>query len=83
MRKKKRIRVRAISLGAGGTTHGLDERKWLSEKDAAPMYTFIYSSKVAFVGADKGEKLFGVSIDDQAISETQRMIFDALWKTLP
>lgn len=81
-RKRMKIRVRAVSLGAGGTTHGLDDRRWLTNEDSAPMYTFIFAGRLAFVGLDKGDKLFGVVIEDRAISETQRLIFDSLWKTL-
>jgi hypothetical protein len=83
---KKRIRskveVKTISIGKGGSTHGLDERKWLSETDAAPTYTFIYPGKVAFVSVDERNQLFGVMIDDKAIAATQVMIFDALWRIM-
>lgn len=81
-RKKKAIQVKAIAIGSGGETHGLDERKWLSQDDGAPTYIFIYGKKTAYVGVDGAKKLFGVIIEDDAIAETQRMIFDALWRTL-
>lgn len=83
---KKRIRhgvsVRTISIGKGGRTHGLDERKWLTEDDRSPSYVFIYPGKTAFVSVDERCELFGVMIEDQAISTTQQMVFDALWKFL-
>lgn len=83
---KKRIRkgvsVRTISIGKGGRTHGLDERKWLTEDDRAPSYVFIYPGKTAFVSVDERRELFGVIIEDAAISTTQQMVFDALWKFL-
>ena len=78
----KHIRVKAIAIGKGGRTHGLDERKWLSESDSAPSYIFIYPGKTAFVSIDDRRQLFGVIIDDEAISATQVMIFDALWKMM-
>lgn len=81
-RKKNGVRVKAIAIGAGGKTHGLDERKWLSQKDSSPMYTFIYADRTAFVGIDKNKQLFGVMIDDAAIAQTQRLIFDSLWQNL-
>ena len=81
---KKRIRqgvsVKTISIGKGGRTHGLDERKWLTQDDRAPSYVFIYPSKTAFVSVDERRELFGVIIEDEAISTTQQMVFDALWK---
>lgn len=81
-RKNLKIRVKALAIGEGGKTHGLDERKWLSINDSAPMYTFIYGEKVAFVGLDDRKKLFGVSINDKAIADTQRLIFDSLWQAI-
>ncbi|MBI5794361.1 hypothetical protein HZA87_04775 [Candidatus Uhrbacteria bacterium] len=78
----KHVRVRAIAIGKGGRTHGLDERKWLSQSDSAPSYIFIYPGKTAFVSLDDRRQLFGVIIDDEAVSATQEMIFDALWKMM-
>jgi predicted transcriptional regulator len=81
-RKALGIHVKAIALGAGGTTHGLDERKWLSLEESAPMYTFIYADCMAFVGLDARKKLFGIIVDDQAIARTQQVVFDSLWRSL-
>ncbi|RMD59838.1 TrmB family transcriptional regulator [Candidatus Parcubacteria bacterium] len=81
-RKALKINVRAIAIGEGGKTHGLDERRWLSYKEAAPTYIFIYGRKTAYVSVDKQGKLFCAVIDDAAIADTQRMIFDSLWLTL-
>ncbi len=81
-RIRRGIRVRAISLGEGGTTAGLDERKWLTKKTSAPTYIFIYGGKTAYVAADERKRLFGVIIEDAAIASTQTFIFDALWEHL-
>ncbi|MBU0661625.1 hypothetical protein KKG22_05650 [Patescibacteria group bacterium] len=81
-RKRAKVKVRAISIGEGGQTYGLDERKWLSKKDASPVYIFIYEGRVAYVAASKDRKLFGVIIEDISISSTQKMIFESLWKCL-
>ena len=75
----RRVTVKTISIGKGGRAHGLDERKWLTQADKAPTYTFIYPGKVAFVSVDERQELFGVIIEDDAISATQVMIFDQLW----
>ncbi len=83
---KKRIRqgvgVRTISIGKGGRTYGLDERKWLTEDEAAPSYVFMYPGKTAFVSVDERRELFGVIIEDEAIATTQQMVFDAMWRFL-
>ncbi|MEK7614797.1 MAG: helix-turn-helix domain-containing protein [Patescibacteria group bacterium] len=81
-RIQKKIRVKAISVGEGGRTAGLDERKWLSLDREAPTYIFIYAGKTAYVSVDEKHELFGVIIDDAAIAHTQTMIFDALWGQL-
>lgn len=81
-RKKQQVQVRAIAIGSGGVTVGLDDRRWLSQKEAAPTYIFIYGKKTAYVAADERQKLFGVVIEDAAITATQKMIFDAVWRQL-
>lgn len=82
-RKSLGVEVKAISIDKGGEEHGLDERKWLStKKGGAPTYIFIFGKKTAYVAIDKKKQLFGVIIEDEAISSTQRMIFDALWGQL-
>ncbi|MBT3230974.1 winged helix-turn-helix transcriptional regulator [Candidatus Uhrbacteria bacterium] len=81
-RKQNKVNVRAIALGAGGKTYGLDQRKWLTQKQSAPTYIFIYGDKTAYVSADEKSRLFGVIIDDKSISQTQKMIFDHLWRHL-
>ncbi len=82
LRVRKGIRVKTISIGAGGRIHGLDERKWLTQTNKAPSYIFIYPGKTAFVSLDERRQLFGVIIEDEAIAATQEMIFDALWKMM-
>lgn len=81
-RIREKVRVRAIAIGHGGNTSGLDERKWLTKEDKAPTYIFIYPGKTAYVSVDEKKKLFGVIIDDTAIELTQTMIFDSLWGQL-
>ena len=81
-RKKREVSVRAIAMGQGGETVGLDERRWLSRDEGAPTYTFIYGTKVANVAIDHRKELFVVLTDHEAVAKTQVMIFDALWKSL-
>lgn len=76
------IHVKAISVGPGGDTAGLDERKWLSKEKSSSAYIFIYGQKTAYVSADEFNKLFGAIIDDENITSSQTMIFDVLWKSI-
>ncbi|HBK34759.1 MAG: Transcriptional regulator, TrmB [Candidatus Uhrbacteria bacterium GW2011_GWE2_40_58] len=78
-RIRRGIHVRAISIGSGGKTAGLDERRWLSRESASPTYIFIYADKTAYVSVDEKKRLFGVMIEDEGIAETQKRIFDAMW----
>lgn len=81
-RIKKGITVRSISLGAGGSTVGLDERKWLSVSDPAPTYTIIYQGKVAMISIDAEGHVIGVLIEDQNTYKTQLMLFESMWSNI-
>ena len=81
-RIRKHIRVKAISIGEGGRTAGLDERRWLSRDQQSPTYIFIYPGKTAYVSVDANQQLFSVIIEDHAIVKTQTIIFDSLWGQL-
>ena len=81
-RKRRKVSTRAIAIGEGGSTYGMDERKWLSKEAGAPTYIFIYGNRTAYVAADTKKQLFGVTIEDAGITQSQRLIFDALWKAL-
>jgi len=81
-RLKRGIKVRAISIGPGGEEVGLDTRRWLTKKEGAPTYTFIYAGKIAMISIDRHGTPHGVIIEDQHISDTQLLIFNWAWKKL-
>lgn len=81
-RIKRNIFVRAIAIGAGGKESGNDERRWLTKTGGLPTYTFIYAGKLAMISLDKNKKPRGVIIEDKNLFETQKILFDYLWKTL-
>mgnify|MGYP001601974204 FL=1 len=81
-RVAKGVAVKVIALGEGGELRGLDERKWLKIKNSTPPYTIIYPSNVAFISLDAKKELVGVVIDNEGVYETQKQIFDELWKKL-
>jgi len=81
-RIKAGIKVKAISIGPGGQKQGLDERKWLTEKESAPTYTLIYAGKVAMISVDNNNNPLGVIIEDKNLYQTQKMIFEFVWAKL-
>ncbi len=81
-RIKRKISVRTIASGAGGSTQGRDERKWLSKNDAAPTYKLIYAGKVAIISATKDSMPRGLIIEDEGIYKSEIVVFDSLWKSL-
>lgn len=84
-RIKNKISVKTNSLSNGGKTYGLDERKWLKNEgnDKANMtYILIYYNKCAFISRDSNNNPVGVIIENKMIYETQKIIFNQLWKLL-
>jgi sugar-specific transcriptional regulator TrmB len=81
-RIKKKIKVKVIAIGPGGKLYGLDERKWLSKQKAWPTYSIIYHDKVAMISLDSHHNLHGVIIEDEGTSNTQKNIFQYIWKSL-
>ncbi len=81
-RIKAEINVKAVSIGPGGQKQGLDERKWLTEKESAPTYTLIYAGKVAMISVDNNGNPLGVMIEDENIYQTQKMVFEFIWGKL-
>lgn len=81
-RIKKKIHVRTIAVGPGGSVRGKDERKWLTKKEGSPTYTLLYAGKVAMISVGSQNIPHGLIIEDEAIYETQLLIFNSLWKTL-
>lgn len=81
-RIKRKIHVRTISNGPGGTVQGKDERKWLSKKESSPTYTLIYAGKVAMISVGGNNIPHGLIIEDVGIYKTQLFIFNSLWDKL-
>jgi len=81
-RIKAKISNQVIAFGQGGELAGLDERRCLSEKDSAPTYMIIYGGKVAMISLSATREPVGVIIEDQGLYETQKMIFEFVWKNL-
>ena len=82
VRIAKGIGVRVISIGDGGELRGLDERKWLDERNETPTYIIIYPGKTAYVSLNAKSEPVGVVIENEGVYQTQKQIFDALWGKL-
>ncbi len=86
----KKIGVKIISLGEGGQLMGLDERKYMpipstvsgSGVKVGSTHEIIYAGKVAHISLDEKEEPMGVVIQNQAIFQTQKMIFEFNWNKL-
>lgn len=83
MRLEKGIHVKNISFGTPGKTAGLDERKHISGAAGAPTYTVIYNGKVANIFLDARGEFVGIIIENRAMFEMQRVLFEELWGRLP
>lgn len=83
-RIKKGIKVKTIAIGDGGRLVGLDERKWLTKKEAnaASTYELIYADKVAHISLSESGSPIGVIIQNPDINSTQKIIFQSLWERI-
>ncbi len=82
VRVSKGIAVKVIAIGEGGELRGLDERKWLKAENGTPTYIIIYPGKTAYISLNAKKELVGVVIENEGVYQTQRTIFDELWKKL-
>ena len=78
-RIKRRISMRALAIGPGGTEQGKDERRWLTKEESVPTYTLIYAGKVAMMSVGLHSIPHGLIIEDPGIYETQMLLFNATW----
>jgi sugar-specific transcriptional regulator TrmB len=80
----KKISVKIISLGEGGQLAGLDERKQMPTegKEIKSTHEIIYAGKVAHISLDDKEQPVGVVIQNEAIFQSQKLVFDHTWRNL-
>lgn len=82
VRVSKGIKVKVIACGEGGELRGFDERKFLPAVPEKPTYILIYPGRTAYISLNAQGEMVGVVIENEGVSATQKLIFDALWKTL-
>jgi len=76
----RQIKVQILVMGKESPNRPLMEQKTIPVKEGAPTYSFIYNNKVAFISLDQNDNPTGVIIEDACIAETQRIVFDQLWR---
>lgn len=81
-RVKRKIKCKVIAIGEGGELWGLDERKWMASTAGSPTFIIIYHHRTALISLDKDKNPIGLIIADPGIWQTQKMIFEYLWKAL-
>jgi len=81
-RVKRKIKCQVIAVGSGGELWGMDERKWISKSEGSPTFIIIYQGKMALISLNKEKKPIGIIITDNGIFQTNKMIFEYIWKTL-
>ena len=82
-RVKAGISVKVIGIGdTAFTEKELAQRRTLTKEESAPTYTIIYDHKTAFISLDDQGHPRGVIIQDKALADTQRLLFEKLWQTL-
>jgi sugar-specific transcriptional regulator TrmB len=82
VRIAKGIGVKVVAIGKGGELRGMDERKWLEADRSNPTYIIIYPGKTAYISLNAKNEPIGVVIENEGVFETQKIIFDNLWKNL-
>jgi sugar-specific transcriptional regulator TrmB len=81
-RIKKQISVQSIAIGHSGSKDGLAEVRSLSAKEGSPTYILIYNGKVAMISVNSKNQPLGLIIEDAAIHQTQKQLFDFIWQSL-
>ena len=81
-RLKHNLSVKVIAIGHGGTKADLAETKSLTGKEGSPTYTLIYAGKTAMISLNSHNQPLGLIIEDEAIYQTQKQLFDFIWQTL-
>ena len=83
VRISKGVKVKVIAIGEGGELRGLDERKWLKQKNVeTPTYIILYPGKSAYISLNAKGDPVGVVVENDGVYETQKFVFDNLWSLL-
>jgi sugar-specific transcriptional regulator TrmB len=82
-RVENEIEVSVIAVGEGGEADPLSNRVWLSDPGASSnCYTIIYGTKTAFISIDDQNILSGTVIDNEGVTNLQKLQFNEVWNAL-
>jgi sugar-specific transcriptional regulator TrmB len=82
-RIKANIQVSVIAVGEGGEKDFLSNRVWLPEADVnTNCYTLMYETKTAFISLSDENILSGIVIDNEGVTNLQKLEFVRLWDQL-
>lgn len=82
-RIKANIQVSVIAVGEGGEKEFLANRVWLEDtEEASNCYTIIYGTKTAFISITEENILSGIVIDNEGVTNMQKLEFVRLWNQL-
>lgn len=90
-RINKKIKVKVIAVGHQGTVAEYAEIKSLTKKEdspcfavgaGSPTYILIYGDKVAMISINSKNEPLGIIIEDLALAETQKLLFNYIWQTI-
>lgn len=75
--------VKVIAVGPGGEQAKLSERRWVKDPSHHPSsYMIIYDNKVAVISLSTSQVPYAVLIEDEGVTEMQKMVFNKLWSSL-
>jgi len=78
------LKVKVIAMGKGGEKTKLSKRKWLNSNNGflSLSYIIIYPPKFSLISIAQEETPYGVVINESAVAQTQKLIFQSLWQSL-
>jgi hypothetical protein len=82
-RIKANIQVSVIAVGEGGEQDFLSNRVWMPDDEGdTNCYTIMYDTKTAFISISDENVLSGIVIDNEGVTQLQRLQFAKIWQAL-
>ena len=82
LEKKVKKEVLANRLSSALLSEKSLAKEWLSKKEGAPSYTLIFAGHIAHIARDTGGRMTGVLLENEAMYQSHKMIFEELWNRL-
>jgi predicted DNA-binding transcriptional regulator len=78
----RRLRARVVEMGGACDCFGEAERRSLGGGSGRPSVIAVYGNKTSIFSLDDGGGLRGILIEDAAVTEAHRIVFDRVWESL-